>query len=74
MGGYGYTQMSDGSYRLSALDPLELEAERQQFAETVQDINAAAKALEFDFDRNWDRDFSFSFPPVAEELAGWSSV
>ncbi len=70
MGGYGYTQMSDGSYRLSALDPLELEAERQQFAETVQDINAAAKALEFDFDRNWDRDFSFSFPPVAEELAG----
>ncbi len=70
MGGVGYTQMSDGSYKLSALDPMELEAERQQFQETVKDINAAAKTLEIDFDRNWDRDFSFFFPPVAEELAG----
>ncbi|QLA11879.1 hypothetical protein [Desulfolutivibrio sulfodismutans] len=70
MGGIGYTQMSDGSYKMTALDPMEMEAERQQFAETVKDINAAAKTLEIDFDRNWDRDFSFFFPPVAEELAG----
>ncbi len=70
MGGFGYTQMSDGTYKLSALDPMELEAEREQFAKTVKDINKAAKTLEIDFDRNWDRDFSFSFPPVAEELAG----
>jgi len=68
--GYGYTQMDDGSYKISAIDPAELDAARKAFQENVDSMNEAMKALEIDFTKGWERSFSFVGIPVPDELQG----
>lgn len=68
--GYGYTQMDDGSYKISAIDPAELEQARQAFQDNVNNMNKAMKALEIDFTKGWESTFSFVSMPVPDELRG----
>lgn len=72
VGGIGFTQMDDGSYKITPLDPLEMEEERKRFKETVKDLNTSLRALDIDFTQGWEDTFSFSLPPISDELAGWA--